>query len=101
MGVSAFVKNVGSLVMIRFAPAFIALLSAFNDASEVVAMPVTRVEGSPALKVSAVSGFHAADVLLDAIDNGLCGDPAGGRTRHLSQRRRGDASDSQFNKLTS
>src|ERR1700733_12766407 len=57
VGVSAFAKNVGSQVTIRFAPAFTALPSTSNDASAVVTMPVTVVEGWPALNGSTVSGF--------------------------------------------
>jgi|HubBroStandDraft_6_1064221.scaffolds.fasta_scaffold1088400_1 hypothetical protein len=58
VGVSAFEKNVGSQVTIRFAPTFTALPSTSNDASAVVTIPVTVVEGSPALNVSTVSGFQ-------------------------------------------
>jgi hypothetical protein len=64
VGVSDFVKNVGSQVTIRFAPAFTALPSTSNDASAVVTMPVTAVEGSPALNVSTDSDFQSTPMFF-------------------------------------
>src|SRR3984885_7445705 len=64
VGVSDFVKNVGSQVTIRFAPAFTALPSTSNDASAVVTIPVTAVEGSPALNVSTVYGFQSTPMFF-------------------------------------
>jgi len=59
VGVSARAKNVGSHVMIMFASNFTACPSTSSDASAVVTIPVTAVDGSPALNVSTVSGFHS------------------------------------------
>src|SRR5580658_9756133 len=67
VGVSALEKKVGSLVTIRFAPAFTERLSTSSDASEVVTIPVTVAEGSPALKVSTdsgVSGFQSTPMFF-------------------------------------
>src|SRR5260370_15516286 len=48
--------------MIRFAPDFTARLRTSSDASDVVAMRVTAVEGSPALNVSTVSAFQSTPI---------------------------------------
>jgi hypothetical protein len=44
--------------MMRFAPEFTARLRTSSEASDVVTMRVTAVDGSPALNVSTVSGFQ-------------------------------------------
>src|ERR1700722_16338243 len=64
VGEAALAKNVGSQLIIRFAPAFTARPSTSNDASAVVTMPVTAVEGSPALNVSTDSDFQSTPMFF-------------------------------------
>ena len=102
VGESALAKNVGSQLMIRFAPAFTARPSTSNDASAVVTMP--RHGGRRVTGLERVDRFRLpfdANVLLDAIDDFLRGDRAADRARSQRQRCGRNAGRGKCDELTS
>src|SRR5688572_13808364 len=64
VGASALPKNVGWAVMMTLAPAFTACWSTAIVAIEVVTIPLTMVDGSPAFTLSTESSFHSTPMFF-------------------------------------